>query len=135
MKKLIVFLLLISSVFGVNKYLLNVNSYNIDGILSYDTLEQNIDEINIFLEENSYKKINIVSLEEKINTKVSDVLKGMKFYDRIKAFIYFNFIYEPIEYKNIDVKKYAKYIGSLSDREKETYIGILKKELKSYERN
>ncbi len=135
MKKLVIFLLLFSSVFLFNKHLLDVNSYNIDKILSYDTLEQNIDEVNKFLEKNAYNQIDIVGLESKINTKVSTTLKGMKFYDRVKAFIYFNYIYEPIKYKDIDVKKYSKYIDALNDEEKDIYIEILKKELESYERN
>ncbi len=135
MKKFIMFLILFSSVFLFNKYLLNVNSYNIDEILSYSTLEDNVVDVNKLLKENSLKEINIKSLEEKINNEFSETLKGMKFYDRFKAFIYFNYIYKPIDYKEIDVDKYSDYINSLDKRDKESYFKILKKEIKTYERN
>ncbi len=135
MKKLIILLLLISSVFWFDKYLLDVNHYNIDVILNYDMLEENVYDVNKLLKENSLKEVDIIGLEEKINEEISQTLKGMKFYDRIKAFVYFNYIYKPIDYSEIDIDKYSDYINSLDNRDKESFLKMLKRELGTYERD
>ncbi len=135
MKNLLVFLIFMISIFLFNNHLLKVDSYNIDNILSYESLEENIDNLNIYLSDLSYDNVDAKKIEKKINSEVSKVLKGMKFFDRVKAYFYFNFIYRPKDYKEVDFNKYGDYILSLDKRNREKYMEFFKREIKNYERN
>lgn len=135
MKKLIICLVLISSIFLFNRYLLNVDSYNIDNVLQYDLLEENIDGVNVLLKNIEKKELSSKKIENDIEQKLSDVLKGMKFLDRVKAFVYFNYTYKKQEHQAINEEEYKDYIKKLNKKDLNMFVKFLKEEMGIYEGN